>query len=120
MRFDSCFDLRTYLLAGVISGGIEELEFWFLFALLVTGGTGTFIRVVFFSSTLLGSDQLGGISDYLILRGSSSVYFQAGEWFSLSDEIRLFHLLPGLISEFGLIPGFGSSCYREDAGGLEC
>ena len=85
------------------------------------GGTGTFIRVVFFSSPLLGSGQLGGISDYLILRGSSSVYFQAGEWFPLSDEIRSFHLLlPVLISEFGLIPRFGSSCYREDAGGLEC
>ena len=79
-----------------------------------SGGTGTFLP-----SPLLGSGLLGGACDYLILRGSSSVYFQAGEWFSLSDEIRLFHLLPGLISVFGLIPGYGSSCYREDAGGLE-
>ena len=84
-----------------------------------SGGAGAFIRDCPFSLPLLGSGQLGGISDYLILRGSSSVYFQAGESFSLSDEIRLFHLLPGLISGFGLIPGFGSSLYREDAGGLE-
>ena len=85
-----------------------------------SGGTGTFIRDCLFPSPPLGSGQLGGISDYLFMRGSSSVYFQACEWLSMSDEIRLFHLLPGLISEFLLIPGFGSSCYREDAGGLEC
>ena len=35
VRFDSCFVLCNYLLSGVISGGIEELEFWLLFALLV-------------------------------------------------------------------------------------
>ena len=67
-----------------------------------SGGTGTFIRdcLFFFPSPPLGSGQLGGISDYLLMRGSSSVYFQAGMWLSMSDEIRLFHLLPGLISEF--------------------
>ena len=35
MRLDFCFDLCNYLLSRVINGGIEELEFWFLFALLV-------------------------------------------------------------------------------------
>ena len=56
-----------------------------------------------------------GVFDYLFQRGSSSVNFQACEWLPMSDEIRLFHLLPELSPEFCLIPGFGGSCYREDA-----
>ena len=99
MRLYFCFDLCSYLLSRVNNGGIEELEFWFLFALLVAQVLLLGI-VFFFPSPLLGSGQLGGISDYLFMRGSSSVYFQACEWLSMSDEIRLFHLLPGLISEF--------------------
>ena len=37
----------------------------------------------------------------------------------MSDAIRSFHLLPELSPDFCLIPGFGGSCYREDAGGFE-
>ena len=117
MRLHFCLDLCNYLLSRGNNGGIEELQFWFLFALLVA-------QVLLFRDCLffVPSFRVGpvGVFDYLFQRGSSSVYFQACEWLPMLDEIRLFHLLPELSPEFCLIPGFGGSCYREDAGGFEC
>ena len=51
MRLDSCFDLGNYLLSGVIGVGIEDLEFWFLFALLVA--QVLLLGIVFFFRPLL-------------------------------------------------------------------
>ena len=103
MRLHFCLDLCNYLLSRGNNGGIEELQFWFLFALLVA-------QVLLFRDCLffVPSFRVGpvGVFDYLFKRGSSSVYFQACEWLSMSDEIRLFHLLPefksGILFDSGI------------------
>ena len=51
MRLYFCFGLCSYLFSRVSNDGIEELEFWFLFALLVA--QVLLLGIVFFFRPLL-------------------------------------------------------------------